>query len=91
MENNTSLQQQLLEAGVHFGHLTRKWNPKMDPYIFMYKNGIKYIDLNKTTVKIDKSIDEVHPADFDALLIPGGFSPDLLREDDRFGEFAKDL
>ncbi|CAK6481137.1 type 1 glutamine amidotransferase domain-containing protein [Peribacillus castrilensis] len=42
-----------------------------------------------TTVKIDKSIDEVHPADFDALLIPGGFSPDLLREDDRFGEFAK--
>jgi protease I len=42
-----------------------------------------------TTVKIDKSIDEVHPADFDALLIPGGFSPDLLREDDSFGEFAK--
>ncbi|AYE53362.1 type 1 glutamine amidotransferase (plasmid) [Priestia megaterium NCT-2] len=42
-----------------------------------------------TIVKIDKSIDEVHPADFDALLIPGGFSPDLLREDDRFGEFAK--
>ncbi|WP_336865755.1 type 1 glutamine amidotransferase domain-containing protein [Peribacillus frigoritolerans] len=42
-----------------------------------------------TTVKIDKSIDEVHSADFDALLIPGGFSPDLLREDDRFGEFAK--
>lgn len=42
-----------------------------------------------TTVKIDKSIDEVHPADFDALLIPGGFSPDLLREDNRFGEFAK--
>lgn len=42
-----------------------------------------------TTVKIDKSIDEVNPADFDALFIPGGFSPDLLREEDRFGEFAK--
>ncbi|WP_026693066.1 type 1 glutamine amidotransferase domain-containing protein [Peribacillus kribbensis] len=41
------------------------------------------------TVKIDKGIAEVNPADFDALLIPGGFSPDLLREDDRFGEFAK--
>lgn len=38
---------------------------------------------------IDKGIDEVNPADFDALLIPGGFSPDLLRADDRFGEFAK--
>ncbi|MFE7062928.1 type 1 glutamine amidotransferase domain-containing protein [Sutcliffiella sp. NPDC057660] len=41
------------------------------------------------TVKIDKGIGEVNPQDFDALLIPGGFSPDLLREDDRFGEFAK--
>lgn len=41
------------------------------------------------TVKIDKGIGEVNHQDFDALLIPGGFSPDLLREDDRFGEFAK--
>jgi protease I len=41
------------------------------------------------TVKIDKGIGEVNPQDFDALFIPGGFSPDLLREDDRFGEFAK--
>ncbi len=40
-------------------------------------------------VKINKGIGEVNPQDFDALLIPGGFSPDLLREDDRFGEFAK--
>lgn len=38
----------LLDAGVHFGHLTRKWNPKMAPYIFMEKNGIHIIDLNKT-------------------------------------------
>jgi len=39
---------ELLDAGVHFGHLTRKWNPQMAPYIFMEKNGIHIIDLNKT-------------------------------------------
>ncbi len=48
MENSTSLQQQLLEAGVHFGHLKKKWNPKMLPYIFAEKKGIHIIDLNKT-------------------------------------------
>ena len=48
MENNTSLQQQLLEAGVHFGHLRKKWNPKMLPYIYAEKKGIHIIDLNKT-------------------------------------------
>ncbi len=46
---------QLLEAGVHFGHLKRKWNPKMAPYIFMEKNGIHIIDLHKTVVKLDES------------------------------------
>ena len=44
---------ELLESGVHFGHLTRKWNPKMAPYIFMEKNGIHVIDLNKTITKLD--------------------------------------
>src|SRR5438045_7741551 len=48
MDNNTSLQQQLLEAGVHFGHLRKKWNPKMLPYIFAEKKGIHIINLNKT-------------------------------------------
>ena len=48
-------QQELLEAGVHFGHLTRKWNPKMAPYIFMEKNGIHLIDLNKTAVKLEEA------------------------------------
>jgi len=48
MESNTSLQQQLLEAGVHFGHLKKKCNPKMLPYIFAEKKGIHIIDLNKT-------------------------------------------
>lgn len=46
---------QLLEAGVHFGHLKRKWNPAMAPYIFMERNGIHIIDLNKTVVKLDEA------------------------------------
>ena len=44
---------ELLEAGAHFGHLKRKWNPAMAPYIFTEKNGIHIIDLNKTVVKVD--------------------------------------
>ena len=52
---STINQQELLEAGVHFGHLTRKWNPKMAPYIFMKKNGIHLIDLNKTTAKMEEA------------------------------------
>ncbi|MEG2318385.1 MAG: 30S ribosomal protein S2, partial [Rikenellaceae bacterium] len=47
--------QDLLEAGVHFGHLKRKWNPKMAPYIFMEKNGIHIIDLHKTAIKLDEA------------------------------------
>lgn len=46
---------QLLDAGVHFGHLRRKWNPAMAPYIFMEKNGIHIIDLEKTSAKIDEA------------------------------------
>ena len=45
----------LLEAGCHFGHLKRKWNPAMAPYIFMEKNGIHIIDLHKTVVKVDEA------------------------------------
>ena len=48
---------QLLDAGVHFGHLKRKWNPAMAQYIFMEKNGIHIIDLQKTIVKIDEAAD----------------------------------
>ena len=47
--------QELLDAGAHFGHLARKWNPKMAPYIFDQKNGIHIIDLHKTVVKIDEA------------------------------------
>lgn len=49
----------LLEAGVHFGHLTRKWNPKMAPYIFMEKNGIHIIDLHKTAAKLDDAANQL--------------------------------
>ena len=44
---------QLLEAGVHFGHQTRRWNPKMAPYIYTERNGIYIIDLQKTVKKLD--------------------------------------
>jgi len=46
---------QLLDAGVHFGHLTRKWHPSMAPYIFMERNGIHIIDLHKTAIKLDEA------------------------------------
>ena len=47
--------QELLDAGSHFGHMKRKWNPKMAPYIFMEKNGIHIVDLHKTVIKIDEA------------------------------------
>ena len=45
----------LLNAGVHFGHLTRKWNPNMAPYIYMERNGIHIINLYKTAAKIEET------------------------------------
>ena len=50
---------QLLEAGVHFGHQTRRWNPKMAPYIFTQRNGIHIIDLQKTVGMVDDAYNEV--------------------------------
>jgi small subunit ribosomal protein S2 len=47
--------QELLDAGVHFGHLKRKWNPAMAPYIFMERNGIHIIDLEKTELKLEEA------------------------------------
>ena len=46
---------ELLDAGVHFGHLTRKWNPNMAPYIYMERNGIHIINLYKTVAKLDEA------------------------------------
>ena len=51
---------QLLEAGVHFGHQTRRWNPKMAPYIFTERNGIYIIDLQKTVIKVEEWADCIH-------------------------------
>ena len=48
-------QKEMLEAGVHFGHLRKKWNPKMLPYIFSEKKGIHVIDLNKTAAKLEEA------------------------------------
>ncbi len=50
---------QLVEAGAHFGHLTRRWNPKMKPYIFMEKNGIHILDLKKTQTAVNNVFDQV--------------------------------
>ena len=47
--------EELLDAGVHFGHLRRKWNPNMAPYIFMERNGIHIIDLYKTMAKMEEA------------------------------------
>ena len=49
----------LLKAGVHFGHLTRRWDPKMKPYIFMERNGIHIIDLQKTVVNLEKAYNAI--------------------------------
>ena len=49
----------MLEAGVHFGHLKRKWNPAMAPYIFMEKNGVHILDLKKTTILLDDAINRI--------------------------------
>lgn len=53
--SNQPTTQEMLEAGVHFGHLTKKWNPKMAPFIFMEQNGIHIIDLNKTLAKLEEA------------------------------------
>jgi small subunit ribosomal protein S2 len=50
---------ELLDAGVHFGHLTRKWDPKMAPYIFTERNGIHIIDLNKTITSLEVACEAI--------------------------------
>ncbi|AZQ43439.1 30S ribosomal protein S2 [Nonlabens ponticola] len=57
---NTIEVKDLLDAGVHFGHLTRKWDPNMAPYIYMERNGIHIINLYKTTAKLDEAKDALH-------------------------------
>jgi len=52
---NKPTYKELLDAGVHFGHLKKKWNPKMSPYIFMERKGIHIIDLNRTSEGLDRA------------------------------------
>ena len=60
---------QLLEAGVHFGHQTRRWNPKMAPYIFTERNGIYIIDLQQTIQRIDDAYDFIRKVAADGATI----------------------
>src|SRR5512146_788007 len=55
----TITMREMLEAGVHFGHQTRRWNPKMKPYIFIERNGIHIIDLQKTLQSVDRAREAV--------------------------------
>ena len=61
---------QLLEAGVHFGHQTRRWNPKMAEYIYMERNGIYIIDLAKTVKKLEEAYDFVRTLSENGQSIP---------------------
>ena len=61
---------QLLEAGVHFGHQTRRWNPKMAQYIFTERNGIYIIDLQKTVKKLDEAYNFVRDAAAEGERVP---------------------
>lgn len=83
---------QLLEAGVHFGHQTRRWDPKMKPYIFTERNGIYIIDLQKTVKKIEEAYDFVRSvaAEGDSILFVGTKkqAQDTIREEaERCGQF----
>ncbi len=83
---------QLLEAGVHFGHQTRRWNPKMKPYIFTERNGIYIIDLQKTVKKIEDAYEFIRGiiASGDSILFVGTKkqAQDTIREEaERCGQF----
>ena len=83
---------QLLEAGVHFGHQTRRWNPKMAPYIYTERNGIYIIDLQKTVKKLEEAYNFVRDitADGGSILFVGTKkqAQDAIREEaQRVGMF----
>ena len=66
---------QLLQAGCHFGHLKRKWNPAMAPYIFMERNGIHILDLHKTVASIDVATRSISESRYFTL---GILSPQII-------------
>ena len=65
---------QLLEAGVHFGHQTRRWNPKMAPYIYTERNGIYIIDLQKTVRKLEEAYNFIRETEQHVATICSGFT-----------------
>ena len=73
---------ELLDAGVHFGHLTRKWNPNMAPYIFMERNGIHIIDLNKTAVKLNEAAEAMKKLTKGAITTKSGLSYKVINKGD---------
>ena len=81
---------QLLEAGVHFGHQTRRWNPKMAPYIYTERNGIHIIDLQKSVGKVDEAYKAVSDiaAEGGTILFVGTF---LLFKRSRLQNFCNFL
>ena len=83
------LMKQLLEAGVHFGHQTRRWNPKMSEYIFTERNSIHIIDLQKTVKKVDDAYAAMRElAEKGDILFVGTKKPatdSIKEEDQRFG------
>ena len=82
--------QQLLDAGAHFGHLKRKWNPNMQPYIFMEKNGIHIIDLQKTIVKIDEAAAAIKQIrELQRLLGKKTMENEILKEAVEYGRAKK--
>ena len=70
---------QLLEAGVHFGHQTRRWNPKMKPYIFAERNGIHIIDLAQTVKRLDDALTFEHPFTGREIAVESALPDDLAR------------
>ena len=77
---------QLLEAGVHFGHHTRRWNPKMAEYIFTERNGIYIIDLQKTVKKFEEEARKLDGIDF---LGQGTIYPDIVESGTKTAKMVK--
>ena len=80
---------QLLEAGVHFGHQTRRWNPKMAPYIFTERNGIYIIDLQKTVRKIDEAY--IHMGGKIGVMVEVNCETDFVAKTPEFHAFVRDI
>ena len=92
MANNNEHVKELLDAGVHFGHLTRKWNPNMAPYIYMERNGIHIINLYKTTAKLaeaNEALTKIAASGRKILFVKKMALIDRSKEDGTFNSLSK--